>query len=1011
MFEPSASVRTFQQTNLPRLIARPIALALAVSLALGVAARASAAPLPGSVQPEWVASALIKAKVSELGSSGDAEAPSQLVRQLVLLDERLALNTFPDGSGLWLARLAASLEYMVENSQSPGAPASDLMNRLALQLRSLGVDVGLDGSPGAEPPESPSRERAERLRRLRETVRLIRDKLDRLEVREVGERNDVFLAPLVAPVHDDCSSALVIAEGTVTGSTTDATPDGSSACDSSPGALDVWFRFTASEARAVTFDTYGSSYDTLLSIHDACPGDQAAMELGCADDSGGTLQSELTLNLVANEEVWVRVAGFGGSSGSFQLNVGRPRGISGTITRADTGEPLSGATVKLWTEGSFLGEYVTGVDGTYMFGSLTDGFYYISVSAPGMITEVYKDILCPSYIDFCDAAYSGTSIEVNGDVTTGIDVALDLAGAVSGKVTDAISGEPVAAFIDLYSATGGFLDSFYTGSGGTYEINQLSAGKYYLVVEASNHQNELYDDIPCQVSCDVTTGVQLAILDGATLSGVDFALDPFGEMIGTLTEATTGDPIVGEPVWVHSSPSSNGDSLGYTDSNGTYRIGSLAPGSYLVRTSTDAYRDEIYDDIPCEPYCDISAGAAVDVALSATTSGIDFALDRLGEINGTIVDEQSGQPRQYVSVGVYDETGRSVRSSSTGSDGSYRIEGLQPGAYFVMAHSSSYQDEIFDDVPCVVGACDVTTGTPITTGINLPVSAIDFSLVPLGSISGTVTDNVSGDPIVGAYVGATHSNGASASSTRTDESGSYTLEPLPTGDYFVLAKAVAHRGEVFDDVPCSSQCSLLSGTPISVSPGITRSGVDFALDRSGVITGVVVGADTQSPLQHSIEVFNELGQRVYPTFSGGSSGYRVEGLPEGTYFLKAVYGNGGYGDDRYQDELYDGVPCEPTCDVAKGVAIPLKINTTVAGVNFILSPCPADTFSDVLGTIFLSIHTQEACERLTAGAGTTITSGADVTFTAGRSIVLRDGFRVKQGATFRAVIEPTWADD
>ena len=47
-----------------------------------------------------------------------------------------------------------------------------------------------------------------------------------------------------------------------------------------------------------------------------------------------------------------------------------------------------------------------------------------------------------------------------------------------------------------------------------------------------------------------------------------------------------------------------------------------------------------------------------------------------------------------------------------------------------------------------------------------------------------------------------------------------------------------------------------------------------------------------------------------------------------------------------------------------------------------------------------------ACNMLTAGDFLIQEPGGDVTFRAGNSIVLKDGFVVESGASFRAVIGP-----
>jgi hypothetical protein len=730
------------------------------------------------------------------------------------------------------------------------------------------------------------------------------------------------------------------------------------------------------------------------------------MELACNDDAGGTYQSEITLGLAAAEEVWVRVSGFGGSTGSYDLHVLQSYGISGTITREDTGDPISGATVMLFDQsGYFEDQVTTGASGGYSFGGLLDGTYFVQASADGVIDELYDDVSCPSYF-YCYPEYDGTPIEVSGASVTGIDLALTSSGTISGTVTAASGGDPVEAYMGLYSVFGTFIDSLYAGGDGTYEISGIPSGKYYLVAEAYDYQDELYDDIPCPGSCDVTTGTQLQVTNGATLSGIDFALNRFGAITGSLTKQGTGDPIANERVVVYDEAGTYSGS-DYTDSGGSYRVGSRAPGAYFVRTDTDEHRDELFDDVPCPGSCDPTTGTGVDVVLNGTASGIDFVLDRLGEIGGTLTEEGTGNPISGESVDAYDSSGNHVRSAYTMSDGSYRLTRLEAGTHFVRTDTYSHRDEVYDDVSCG-SPCDVTTGTPVTTALNSSVTGIDFSLPRLGSIRGTVTHSVSGDPIGNLRLEVFTDTGSYVRSDDTSSDGSYTVERLRPGGYTVITDSRLYRNKVYDDVPCSGTCNLTTGTPVNVTLATTTSGIDFGLDRLGVIEGQVTATDTAEGLIRNVAVFDENGDQVASDYASSGS-FTINGLQPGTYYVKTFH-NDYYG-PVYQDELWNDVPCEPSCSFSGGAGLPIVLNGRIVGVDFALTPCPANSYTDVTGTLYLSTHLEEACERLTAGAGTTVSSGADVTFKAGRSVALGDGFSVESGANFRVVIEPAWVDD
>jgi len=140
------------------------------------------------------------------------------------------------------------------------------------------------------------------------------------------------------PPSDDCADAIVIGEGTFSGDTLSATNDGSASCGTSQTSPDVWFSFTAASDCLLLIDTCGATWDTVVSVHSACPG-TSANELNCSDDACNT-QSRVAVAATADSTYLIRVAGWEGATGVFPLHVtctpgGRPGG--GRIHRGADG--------------------------------------------------------------------------------------------------------------------------------------------------------------------------------------------------------------------------------------------------------------------------------------------------------------------------------------------------------------------------------------------------------------------------------------------------------------------------------------------------------------------------------------------------------------------------------------------------------------------------------------------------------------------------------------------------
>jgi hypothetical protein len=146
------------------------------------------------------------------------------------------------------------------------------------------------------------------------------------------------MIPPPPPVNDACTDAIPICPGVPqSGSTISAMSDGASSCGSSGISPDAWYSYTPVTSGSATFSlcNSGTTYDSVLSVHTSCPG-SSANDIGCDDDAcaaGGA--SEVTLNVVAGETYLIRVTGWNGSVGDFELNVSGPSCSTGCTIDAD----------------------------------------------------------------------------------------------------------------------------------------------------------------------------------------------------------------------------------------------------------------------------------------------------------------------------------------------------------------------------------------------------------------------------------------------------------------------------------------------------------------------------------------------------------------------------------------------------------------------------------------------------------------------------------------------------
>ncbi len=127
---------------------------------------------------------------------------------------------------------------------------------------------------------------------------------------------------VLAPTNNSWQTPSVIYAATIAGTTLGATADGAAPCGTSNASPDVWFRYTVPYTGALTMDTCGSNFDTVLSFHSlgsiaatACNDDNPAPPVGC-----GALQSALSAPVTQGDTFLVRISGYQGAAGNYQLN-------------------------------------------------------------------------------------------------------------------------------------------------------------------------------------------------------------------------------------------------------------------------------------------------------------------------------------------------------------------------------------------------------------------------------------------------------------------------------------------------------------------------------------------------------------------------------------------------------------------------------------------------------------------------------------------------------------------
>ncbi|MHC4403225.1 MAG: carboxypeptidase regulatory-like domain-containing protein, partial [Planctomycetota bacterium] len=312
--------------------------------------------------------------------------------------------------------------------------------------------------------------------------------------------------------------------------------------------------------------------------------------------------------------------------------------LAGRVTRADSGEHLTGVTVYFVDQnGAVQAESATDTDGAFSLFGIADGTYTVSLD---------------DYV-----------VEQNGQIDFvadlfGLDVKVVSGGRIAGMVTGPV-GQPLAdAWIHIVDADGITIATF-TDVTGAYTLGNLHPGIW--TVSASAEGFAPPEAIPVEIQSGSAHVIDINMDAGATLSG-------------SVTDSA-GTPIAGAQVLASATVGPSVSAM--TGDAGDYSIAGLSPGDWHITVSADGY-----------------ALASLDLdglANNDVVTGVNFALIEGVEFEGIVVEGNGTTPVTYASV-VFAAADQYVGMSHTGEDGVFRQSQLPPGEYSAIVSAPSYDD-------------------------------------------------------------------------------------------------------------------------------------------------------------------------------------------------------------------------------------------------------------------------------------------------------------------------------
>ncbi|NUQ03940.1 MAG: carboxypeptidase regulatory-like domain-containing protein [Anaerolineae bacterium] len=301
-----------------------------------------------------------------------------------------------------------------------------------------------------------------------------------------------------------------------------------------------------------------------------------------------------------------------------------------------------------------------------------------------------------------------------------------------------------------------------------------------------------------------------------------------------------------------------------------------------------------------------------------------------GTISGTVTDQTTGDPLENIGVDV-EQGGMGACTDAAGNytltvplDTAYKI--TAGGSNFCAGGPQIYVREWWQE------AATTDAATPILVdSTTSPVTGRNFTLEVGGSLSGTVVDSVTGDPIPSMVVNL--DGGSFFTEVCTNSTGHYEFTGLP----FNVTLTVSAGGS---GNWCSSASYLReywfeeenqnAADPIVLAPPVPPpTNINFTLDPGGTITGHVYESDGVTPITTSVWISAEpiSGGDWVGAGSNPDGSFTMIGITPGTYRVRAE--GAGYALEFYDEAGFDGSLATPVI-VAAGAVVP--------DVDFTLDP-------------------------------------------------------------------------
>jgi hypothetical protein len=385
--------------------------------------------------------------------------------------------------------------------------------------------------------------------------------------------------------------------------------------------------------------------------------------------------------------------------------------ISGHITAAVSGALLPNMTVAAYN-----------VDGTRRAFTNTDAAGAYDLTLP---QGTFKLAAFDTTLAYAAAFYANqnsftnaTALIVAAGQRTTVDIPLDSAAKLSGRITAQENGAPLSGITVASYNTDGTVRSFTTTD---------SAGDYVLAAPTGDFRIGAYDPSLVyltqfySIAPAFGSATAIHVIAPQTVGALNIALAKGARVTGQVVDRNTAKALSGITIGAY-------DASGHLIASAT----TDAAGSYAMLLAPATYKLLAFD--PALQYATAyhANAATFDASTALPLTGgqsfiAGFSLTLAGRISGSVTDAETGQAIAATVI-AYDMNGLPAASTIAGADGTFRLA-LVPGSYRIAATdpTHAYATVFYDAATNFDGA----TSIAVTAGQEFGAVVLRMHQAPL----------------------------------------------------------------------------------------------------------------------------------------------------------------------------------------------------------------------------------------------------------------------------------------